>query len=128
MDSRFNHKLKNLKKALLRLQEGSAGSILSELEKDGLLQRFEFTFELAWETLQEFFTDKGLEGIFGPKEVLKKAFELGMIEDQKIWTQMMTDRNLMSHIYDDKQSKEVFQRIQKTYVGELEKLVATFIK
>ncbi|MCF8462728.1 MAG: HI0074 family nucleotidyltransferase substrate-binding subunit [Rickettsiaceae bacterium] len=81
---------------------------------DATIQRFEFTFELCWKFLKEFFLQKGLELNY-PKDVIKEAFASGFIEDELLWLQMLKDRNMTSHTYDEILGDNIFQRI-KNYV------------
>ncbi|MCZ6902205.1 MAG: HI0074 family nucleotidyltransferase substrate-binding subunit [Rickettsia endosymbiont of Ixodes persulcatus] len=71
---------------------------------DATIQRFEFTFELAWKFLKEYFVEKGIVLNY-PKEVLKEAFTAGII----IWIYMLADRNMTSHTYDEKLADEIYK-------------------
>lgn len=81
---------------------------------DATIQRFEFTFELFWKFLKEFFYQKGL-AINYPIDVLKEAFSANIINDELIWIQMLKDRNMTSHTYDEQLADTIFSRI-KMYV------------
>ncbi len=84
---------------------------------DATIQRFEFTFELFWKTLKEFFHQKGLE-INYPRDVIKEAYADQLIHNESLWIQMLKDRNLSSHTYDRVLADEIFQNI-KSYVPVL---------
>ena len=72
---------------------------LNELEKDGIIQRFEFTFELAWKTLQDYFAqESGYVDVRGPRTVLKQAIQDNLLEDGHVWLQMLDNRNLLTHV------------------------------
>ena len=88
---------------------------------DATIQRFEFTFELAWKFLKEFFFERGLELNY-PKEIIKEAFSVNLIDDENLWIKMLRDRNMTSHTYDEKLADEIFSRI-KLYVPELRNLL-----
>ena len=88
---------------------------------DATIQRFEFTFELAWKFLNDFFFGRGLELNY-PKEIIKEAFVVNLINDESIWIKMLRDRNMTSHAYDEKLADEIFSRI-KLYVPELRNLL-----
>lgn len=90
---------------------------------DATIQRFEFTFELAWKFLKEFFFERGLELNY-PKDVIKEAFGVGLLHDEGLWISMLRDRNLTSHTYDEKLADEIFSRI-KLYVPALRGLLNT---
>ena len=114
--------IEKLNKAFLKLREGIE-SASTELEKDGVIQRFEFTFELLWKTLKIILEYKGIE-VRSPRSAIKEAFKAGLIEDDEIFLDMLEDRNLTSHIYDEETSEEIFERIKKVYVPVLEKLIS----
>lgn len=88
---------------------------------DATIQRFEFTFELSWKFLKDFFFERGLELNY-PKEIIKEAFSVNLIDDESLWIKMLRDRNMTSHTYDEKLADEIFSRI-KSYVPELRNLL-----
>ena len=88
---------------------------------DATIQRFEFTFELAWKFLKDFFFERGLELNY-PKEIIKEAFSVNLIDDENLWIKMLRDRNITSNTYDEKLADEIFSRI-KLYVPELRNLL-----
>ena len=99
---RFEHycnALQTLSEAALTYKD------LNELEKDGLIQRFEFTFELAWKTMQDYLFHTGYVGLSGPRNVIKQMGQDGMI-DPYIWNDMMEARSSLSHIYDEESSRK----------------------
>ncbi len=98
-------------------------SALSDLEKEGAIQRFEYTFELAWKTLKDYLIYSGI--IFDqitPRAVIKQAFAARIIEDGQIWIEMLEQRNLMSHTYNREIFETVFCSIAERYVGALEQV------
>jgi hypothetical protein len=84
-DIRWLQRFSNLKKAFLRLKEAVDTENLSELEREGLIQRFEYTYELAWKTLQDLLEAKGYLDIKGPTPVFQQAFQDGYITDGEAW-------------------------------------------
>ena len=89
----------------------------SEIVIDGALHRFEFTFELAWKSLKDYLEYMGLtEKTGSPREIIQQAFKQGIIEDGEMWINMMLSRNTLSHLYDEKSSRDVFSRIKKEYI------------
>ena len=88
---------------------------LSDLEKQGLIQAFEFTHELAWNTLKDFLEYKGQSGIYGSRDATRKAFELELIEDGDSWMQMIQNRNRSSHTYNQKVMQEIIEAILTAY-------------
>ncbi|MBU5484090.1 nucleotidyltransferase substrate binding protein [Clostridium sp. MSJ-11] len=122
-------KLHNFIKALDRLKEGLLQyNDENELLRDGLIQRFEFTFELAWKTLKELFEDEGLMGLNSPKSVLKEAFSAGIIENEKLWLDMLVDRNSTSHMYSESNAIEICKNIKEEYTKALEDLKDKIIR
>jgi nucleotidyltransferase substrate binding protein (TIGR01987 family) len=81
---------------------------------DATIQRFEFTFELFWKFLKDFFYEKGLEVNY-PKDIIRQSYINEIIEDEELWLQMLKDRNLTSHTYDEALADEIFKHI-KLYV------------
>jgi nucleotidyltransferase substrate binding protein (TIGR01987 family) len=121
-DIRWQQRFNNYKKALAKLGEVAAnGSIddLSDLEKEGLIHRFEYTFELAWKTFQDLLFWKGYEGIVGPNPVLQQALHDGYIIDESTWRNMKKSRELTSHTYDDETANNIARSIVGGYYNAL---------
>ena len=121
MKNEFLFSLKKLQEAFGRLKEGTKAAA-DELDKDGVIQRFEFTFELLWKTLKLFLSDQGIL-IKSPKESLQEAFKFGLFENEDIFLDMLDDRNLSSHIYSRIDSEKIYERIKNSYVKEIENLL-----
>jgi nucleotidyltransferase substrate binding protein (TIGR01987 family) len=118
MDNRLKeitYSVEKLDRAVLRLQEAVAAKE-SDLKIDATIQRFEFTFELAWKTLKRALLLEG-EICKTPRECLKAAFRLGLLDDEEQWLSMLDDRNAMAHIYDETAAKEIFSRIPGYYLA-----------
>ena len=92
--------------------------------RDGTIQRFEFCTELAWKTMREYLLDQGYTNINSPKEVVKQAFSFGMIEDSRAWVELLNDRNLTSHVYDEATAKAIFERIEGCYLPLFDRVAA----
>lgn len=102
------------------LEEGVTLSLkreLSSLEKQGVIKAFEFTHELSWNVLKDFLIDRGQHDIYGSKDAIRKAYQLGLIKDGDSWMGMVRDRNLSSHTYDEIRADKLISRIQKTYLA-----------
>ena len=112
--------LENFSNALERLEE-AVNKAQTELEIDGAIQRFEFTFEQAWKSLKKFLEDEGIM-CNSPKSCLKEAYAVGFIDNEQIWLNMLTDRNKSVHIYDMTTSREIFKNIKGFYVKEFKAL------
>ena len=93
-----------------------------ELDKDGVIQRFEFTFELLWKTLKIFLANEGIE-CKTPRGCLRQAFRIGLIEDEEKFLDMLEDRNKTSHIYNKETSEKIFERIKTEYIPCLKEVL-----
>lgn len=107
----------DFKSALERLKEAldedlSKGNIVL----DGTIQRFEFTFELAWKLAKRVLDYNGI-GAEGPRPVIKEAFRIKIIQDGQAWIDMLEDRNKTSHIYDVEQALRIYKKIKEVYFG-----------
>lgn len=123
-------KYMNLKKAYNRLVEVSElydGE--NEIIRDSLIQRFEFTYELTHKTLKEFMIYLGvtLENSF-PRTIYKKAYVNNLISDDTVWINLLEDRNVTSHIYNENLANEVADRIVKQYVFAIGELIENLQK
>jgi nucleotidyltransferase substrate binding protein (TIGR01987 family) len=124
-DIRWEQRFGNFKKALAKLAEVAAsGNIeeLSDLEKEGMIQRFEYTFELAWKTLQDILEFKGYRDIAGPNPVLEQSLKDGYISDEKQWRNMKKSRELTSHTYNSDTADDIAQNIADEYYNLLKAL------
>lgn len=92
----------------------------TELVVDGVLHRFEFTFELAWKLIKYYM---GIVEITGsPRETIQNGFKQQIIEDGEEWIEMMVSRNSLAHTYDEKASREIYDKIKNQYVNLFEAL------
>ena len=117
-DIRWKQRFQNYKKALVTLKnavELAASRSLSDLEKQGMIQGFEFTFELAWNVMKDYLSEQGIAGIDGSRDTVRHAFKNGLIEDGQVWMDMIKDRNLASHVYDEKTAEGLVAAIISTY-------------
>jgi len=122
--SDVNTKLNNFSNAFARLKEGVAKyDGTDDLSRDGLIMRFEFTFELAWKSVKAVFEDEGLTGLNSPKLVLREAFAAGLITDDELWLAMLSDRNSTTHIYSEQKASQTCRHIQEKYVQALGELL-----
>ena len=118
--------------ALRRLEEGIRFTREDEteenlLKRDGVIQRFEFTFELLWKTLKIVLEGKGIL-CKAPLECLREAFRLGLIQDETAYVQMLKDRNKTSHLYSKDQADDIFENIKSIHLPKMQELLATLIK
>lgn len=117
VDVRWKQRFQNFDKAFKRL----ADAILiirkdpdNVLLQAGLIQTYEFTFELAWKTLKDYLEMEGFT-VPSPRATLRQAFQCGYIQQGDVWLKALNDRNLTAHTYDDEIAKEVIADIQQTY-------------
>ena len=123
-DIRWKQRFENLDQALLRLlktQKAFSKTEDPELLRIALIGAFMFTFELSWKTLKDFLNYEGIQVTF-PREVIKQAFQYGLIEDGELWIRMLESRNIMSHAYDEAVAIEVSKSILESYLPAFEKL------
>ena len=127
---RYNTKFENLTNAVERLREGVQAyqENPAKIIRDGVIQRFEFTCELAWKTTREFLLDQGFTELNSPKSTMRKAFSYGLIDDEQAWIALLNARNQTSHIYDDHTAAVIAAKIQNAYLPELQKLAARWEK
>jgi nucleotidyltransferase substrate binding protein (TIGR01987 family) len=100
----------------LKTLEEAASEAKSDLEIDGAIQRFEFTYELFWKLLRAYLQQEGIV-VNTPREWFKEAYGLGILESEEIALRMVDDRNLTVHLYDKETSRDVFDRIRSLYVS-----------
>jgi nucleotidyltransferase substrate binding protein (TIGR01987 family) len=126
MNSKFVMKLTNFQNALQRLTEAVnefKQPESSDVIRDGVIQRFEFTYELAWKTTKVYLEDIGVVEVNSPKAVIKEAFAQKLLGDEKNWLLMLNDRNLTSHMYKEEMAAEIAERISSIYIKEFELLL-----
>lgn len=117
-DIRWQQRFANYKKALAQLKDAvelSKQRPLSKLEKQGVIQAFEFTRELAWNVLKDYLEDQGEQHIKGSKDVTRAAFKVELIADGEQWMTMIQSRNLSSHTYDEQTAEHLVAAIINGY-------------
>lgn len=114
---RFEERRADFYAALQRLQEALKYEI-NDVTIDGVLHRFEFTFELSWKTIKDYLEYMGISETSGsPREVIQLAFKQGIINDGEQWIKMMISRNMLSHMYDENISREIYDTIKNNYIN-----------
>jgi len=113
-------KINNFERALKRLEE-AVKKAKDDLDKDGVIQRFEFTIELLWKSFKAILNYLGIE-CYSPRSCIKEAFKADIIGDDEIILDMLNDRNISSHVYSETTSEEIFRRIKEIYLDYLLKL------
>lgn len=123
-DIRWQQRFKNLNKAFTQLEKAVKLESYSDLEREGLIQRFEYTYELAWKTLQDFLEFTGYVDIEGPGPVIEQAFKNGIIDDGNGWMAMKKSRELTSHTYDEDTAIEIANAIINRYYSLFQSLIS----
>jgi nucleotidyltransferase substrate binding protein (TIGR01987 family) len=123
---RWHYRFDNFKRAYVLLREGIEAKQdhdLSQLEKEGVIQRFEYTIELAWKTMKDYLESQNV--VFDqitPRSVIKEAFAAKIIQNGQVWMNALDARNKMSHTYDFKKFEEVILDIEADYLHAVEEL------
>lgn len=126
LDIRWQQRLANYSKALEQLGNAVATSRqrpLSDLEKQGLIQAFGFTHELAWNVMKDYFAYQGNPVITGSRDAAREAFQKGLIEDGEGWMEMIRSRNLTSHTYQQKIADEIVGHVVNRYFPLFERFL-----
>jgi len=130
-DNRWIQRFDNFKRAFLRLSEAAGLAEqrgLSDLERQGLIQAFEFTHELAWNTLKDFLTARGLsEKLYGSRDATRAAFTAELIEDGEVWMEMIRHRSESSHTYNDDVAEKIMEAVLAHYVPTFETFQRRFL-
>lgn len=115
--TKLENKYKAFETALTRLKE--AIDLYQKQENpvllDGTIQRFEFCVELGWKLLKEYLEFEKMGEFNSPRATIKESFRVGLIEDAEKWLDMLDDRNLTSHTYDEEIAKEIYTNIITKY-------------
>jgi nucleotidyltransferase substrate binding protein (TIGR01987 family) len=114
-DIRWKQRFVNFNKAFNQLKRFVEVEKLNEMEAQGLIKAFEYTYELSWKTLQDLLKEKGYKGISGPRPVIEQCFQDGYISDGKAWMSMYKSRNLTSHTYNEETAEEIVEAIGSVY-------------
>ena len=120
-DVRWHQRFSNFRRALAQLAEAvdlSRVRELSRLERQGVIQAFEFTHELAWNVLKDYLQDQGNPDIKGSKDATRAAFKVQLITDGEAWMAMIQSRNISSHTYDERTADLLVNAIVGTYYAQ----------
>ena len=124
-DIRWKQRFQNFDQGVVMLREAleNGPAALSALEKEGVIHRFEYTFELAWKTLKDFLEAGGLAiSPVTPRQVIKDAFAAKVLADGQAWVDMLDHRNLLSHTYDRAVFEKAVDAIAARYLPAMESL------
>ena len=132
-DIRWLQRFSNYKKALRKLEDSvdyvtnhitkesldtgeEFGLIQIDLIKQGLIQSFEFTHDLAWNVIKDYVHYQGNQSVRGSRDATREGFSMGLIEDGDVWMEMIRSRNQTSHTYDEETADEIFNKIINDYL------------
>ena len=128
-DIRWLRRFQNYQKAFTQLTQAvdlSHLRALSKLEQQGLIHEFEYTHELAWNTLKDFLEARGAAAIFGSRDTTRAAFTAGLIDQGEVWMQMIQSRNQSTHTYNEEMMTQIVTAVIQTYMAEFTKLQSKF--
>ena len=114
-DIRWLQRLANFDKALLQLKKFFVKVELNDLEEQGLIKAFEYTYELAWNTIKDFYEEQGEVAIQGSKDAIRLAFKWGLVVDGEAWMEMIENRKLTVHTYNEATAAVIASLIKKKY-------------
>ena len=114
--SNFNKALKKLSVAVDYIKKHEPQEeVLDEILKEGIIQRFEYTHELAWNVINDFLSEIGEVKTYGSKDATREAFKAELIKDGDVWMEMIKSRNKTSHTYNEETAQEIYMKILKEY-------------
>ena len=127
-EPRWQQRFEHFQKAYSNFSEVAIGGIedLSDLEKEGFVQRFEYTFELAWKTLKDYLNENGFD-INSPKETIRQAFQNETIVAGEVWMEALKKRNLTSHTYNAEVLNNTVNFLVEAFYPVLEKMHNTLL-
>jgi len=113
-DIRWKQRFQNFEKAFLFFKTAVEKEHYTPIETGGLVQAFEFTFELAWKTIKDYIEEQGIDTKF-PRDTIKQAFQSEIIEDGHVWIHMLEKRNELSHTYNESVATQAIEIIKHNY-------------
>ena len=124
---RWKQRFVNFEKAFKLLERTVSIENPSEAEKGGIIQFYEVCFELSWKIMKDYLESEGYI-VKSPKESIKQAFQIEIIDNGELWLSALQDRNLTSHTYDETTTNEIVVNIKSKYFIEIKKLYQFFKK
>lgn len=124
-DVRWHQRFQNFRKAYAQLDEAArlmTQRDLSRLEKQGVIQAFEYTYELSWNLLRDYLRWQGITELTGSRDTIREAFSNGLIADGEQWMAMLQDRNRTSHTYNEATAEAILRNIRQDYHRLFEEL------
>lgn len=120
-DIRWKQRFENFDKSYKLLNKYTKQPITTELERAGIIQFFEMTFELAWKVLKDYLEAQEYL-VKSPRETVKQAFQIGLIDNGHVWMDALSNRNLTTHTYDEELANKMTNEIITMYLPELDKM------
>lgn len=114
-DIRWKQRFSNYRKALGQLEKFIVKKDLSDLEEQGLIKAFEYTYELAWNTLKDYLEYQGILNMAGSRDVIREAYKANLIANGEEWMSMLVSRNLTSHSYNEETADEIAKAVIGSY-------------
>lgn len=124
-DVRWMQRHKSFSAALNQLRAAvqlAAERPLSDLERQGLIQSFEFTHELAWNLLKDILQWQGFTGLLGSRDATRTAFSTGLVDDGAVWMEMITSRNQTTHTYHETTARGIAEKVRRSYLAAFDSL------
>ncbi len=124
-DIRWQQRFSQFQKGLAQLREAVAlmdERELSRLEKQGVIQAFEFTYELAWNVLKDYLVWQGYVDVVGSRDAIRESFARGLVADGQAWMNMLLDRNRTAHTYNETTAEAILTNIRTAHFAQLEAL------
>jgi nucleotidyltransferase substrate binding protein (TIGR01987 family) len=127
-DIRWQQRFSNYRKALKQMGGFLEKQNLNKLEEQGLVKAFEYTFELAWNTLKDFLEYQGFSEMVGSRDSIRKAFSEQILNDGHVWMRMIESRNKTSHTYNEETAREIVKDVQTQFFPAFCELEQTLMK
>ena len=121
-DIRWEQRFANYRKALSQLTKFIDKGELSDLEEQGIIKAFEYTYELAWNTMKDYLEYQGIVDVAGSRDSIREAFKINLIADGSAWMEMIKSRNLTSHTYNEDTAEEIVSAIVNSYYNLFKQL------
>jgi len=118
-DIRWKQRFANYRRAFQQLNDAASLATersLTPLEQQGFIKAFEFTHELAWSVMKDYFEYQGNTDITGSRDAIREAFRRGLVTDGETWMETIKSRNRSSHTYDENTAKQLIETISARYI------------
>lgn len=125
-DIRWKQRFNHYEDALKGLEQGISRKELDILQQAGIIQFFEMCSELAWKLLKDYLEEQGYKDVATPRTAIKQAFNIDIIKNGHEWMELLSDRNLTSHVYDQETANKILELIRDKYYPLFKDLYLTF--